>query len=364
MERLKKDDDTLRSDLRSLYEQYGYRSFRMSKFEKYELYSRNKDFLVSDRVITFTDTNGDLMALKPDVTLSIVRSAEFRPGWKQRLYYQENVYRPTGSSRQFKEILQCGLECIGDLDSYDVWEVMTLARRSLKLIAEKNMLCFSHLGILQSLLRVLSAEDEDHDEILKLTAARSSHELEELFRRRGWDQTVLRDLQALLGLSCNVRELPERIRALDIRWIDPEIMRELDELSTLSVADEGVRFDFSVINDIHYYNGIVFQGFVPGLAEKVLSGGRYDSLMARMDRKGAAIGFAIYFGLLEQLRVPRADQADADVLLLYDAATPLTRLKETAEELRKQGLRVSAQRSTAGEGRFTEIRDIRGEKHD
>ena len=41
--------------LRGLYEKYGYRRFKMSKFEEYDLYVRNKDFLISDRMITFTD---------------------------------------------------------------------------------------------------------------------------------------------------------------------------------------------------------------------------------------------------------------------------------------------------------------------
>ena len=60
--------------LRGLYERYGYRRFKMSKFEEYDLYVRNKDFLVSDRMITFTDARGILMALKPDVTLSIIKN--------------------------------------------------------------------------------------------------------------------------------------------------------------------------------------------------------------------------------------------------------------------------------------------------
>ncbi|MBO5926630.1 MAG: hypothetical protein J6Q38_03630, partial [Clostridia bacterium] len=54
--------------LRSLYSGMGYQKYRMSKFEEYDLYVKNKDFLVSDSVITFTDTNGKLLALKPDVT--------------------------------------------------------------------------------------------------------------------------------------------------------------------------------------------------------------------------------------------------------------------------------------------------------
>jgi ATP phosphoribosyltransferase regulatory subunit len=64
--------------LRSLYHRRGYAPYRMSRFEEYELYMKNKDFLRAPEVITFTDVNGKLMALKPDVTLSIVRAS--RPG--------------------------------------------------------------------------------------------------------------------------------------------------------------------------------------------------------------------------------------------------------------------------------------------
>ena len=44
--------------LRALYSENGYTPYRMSKFEEYDLYAGNKDFLVSDNVITFTDTDG------------------------------------------------------------------------------------------------------------------------------------------------------------------------------------------------------------------------------------------------------------------------------------------------------------------
>ena len=113
--------------LRSLYEQYGYARYKMSKFEEYDLYARNKDFLISDSVITFTDTNGRLMALKPDVTLSIVKNSKDIPGTVQKLYYNENVYRVTKGGHSFQEILQVGLECLGDIDEYCICEVLMLA---------------------------------------------------------------------------------------------------------------------------------------------------------------------------------------------------------------------------------------------
>ncbi|MBQ9662443.1 MAG: ATP phosphoribosyltransferase regulatory subunit [Oscillospiraceae bacterium] len=357
-----KEDEKLLYSLRALYRQYGYRSFRMSKFEKYELYARNKDFLVSDRVITFTDTNGDLLALKPDVTLSIVRNASFRPGWKQKLYYHENVYRPSGSDNRFREIMQCGLECIGDLDSYDVCEVLDLAEQSLRLISDNCILSVSHLGILRSLLNALGAEEEQRRELLRLVAARNEHELAALFESRGWDRKLLADLRALLGLSCSLEELPGKLRALEPQWLDQAVWKELEELSLLSRGRQSLaRFDLSVINDIHYYNGIVFQGFIQSVAEKVLSGGRYDSLLERMNRRGRAIGFAIYVGLLEQV-LRRAEEFDADVLVLYDRSVPVTEVQDAVKRLRESGRSVSAQRCT--EGRYREICDLRGgEKH-
>ena len=91
--------------LRALYADSGYEYYRMSKFEEYDFYAKNKDFLVSDNVLTFTDVGGRLMALKPDVTLSIIKGCEAEPKGVRKAYYSENVYRPAADGA-FKEILQ------------------------------------------------------------------------------------------------------------------------------------------------------------------------------------------------------------------------------------------------------------------
>ena len=97
-----KKEERIAFSLRQLYRQYGYLQYKMSKFEEYDLYARNRDYLVSDNVITFTDTNGKLMALKPDVTLSIVRSIKDIPGYVNKYFYNENVYRVSRGSHMYK----------------------------------------------------------------------------------------------------------------------------------------------------------------------------------------------------------------------------------------------------------------------
>ena len=109
-------DKTFREDekaiykLRELYRSYGYSHYRVSKFEEYDLYARNKSFLVSENLLTFTDTNGKLMALKPDVTLSIIKNVVANDEVSYKLYYDERVYRTTSAGDGFREIKQIGLE--------------------------------------------------------------------------------------------------------------------------------------------------------------------------------------------------------------------------------------------------------------
>ena len=132
--------------LRELYRRYGYTQYRMSKFEPYDLYVRNKSFLVSEDILTFTDADGRLMALKPDVTLSIVKDAK-KGGGLQKVCYSENVYRTSPMSRSFREIMQTGLECVGEIDLVAMGEVLLLAAKSLETVSGDYLLDVSHLGL-------------------------------------------------------------------------------------------------------------------------------------------------------------------------------------------------------------------------
>ena len=116
-------------------------------------------------------------------------------------------------------------------------------------------------------------------------------------------------------------------------------------------------------NDIIlYYNGTVFRGFLSGICESVLAGGRYDRLLTRMGRKAGAIGFAIYLDLLEALDRNRSE-LDADVLLLYSEETANEAAKEV-EKLIALGKSVSAQKAIPPKFRYGELVDVRKEAKD
>ncbi len=110
---------------------------------------------------------------------------------------------------------------------------------------------------------------------------------------------------------------------------------------------KNIRLDFSVVNSGKYYDDILFKGFVDGVGEGVLSGGRYDKLLTRMGKKSGAIGFAVYVDLLENLTKTQ-DSKDVDVLVFYGENTPCEKVIQTVQGLVEQGNTVSAQKTKKG----------------
>lgn len=356
--------------LRELYEGYGYNRFPMQRFEEYQLYLENKSFLTSERVLTFTDVNGKLMALKPDVTLSIVKHA--RPGREgvEKLYYNESVYRISPTDHEFTEIGQIGVEYLGDIDFYGVCEVLRLAVESLRMIGLPYVLDMSHMGLSGSLMEDAGMTAPQREAAFALIRQKNVHELSDRLSR--WQIAPLygERLLKLTTLSGPVNATLERAAELAVGAVMKQAISELSKvygvLCALGLGDR-VRLDFSIANDLDYYNGLVFQGYVEGAPRAVLSGGRYDRLMSKLGKAGDGLGFALYLDELTRLlTAPR--EFDADVLALYSGEDDPAKVLSAVETLRAAGLKVLAARQGADSLRVkrvmrfagTEFKEVRG----
>lgn len=337
--------------LRGLYEKYGYRRFKMSKFEAYDLYVRHKDFLVSDRMITFTDSRGVLMALKPDVTLSILKNTREKEPGPRKVYYNETVYRTDRSDETFREIMQTGLECIGDLDLYHIYEVIALAVASLASIHPAYILNVSHLGLVSGFLEAAGVAEADYGPVLSAVRDKNRTALGDFCREKGLSGTVRSLLEKLVTTYGPMDSVLTELAPLCVggkktreAW---EELRRLCDLLKANGLDSRVYLDFSVEGDMRYYSGIVFRGFLQGLAAGVLSGGQYDKMAEKMGKHCGAIGFAIYLNELERLGPARSD-LDADVLVLYNDKTDLDSLTRQVDQLTGSGRRVIARKTPEG----------------
>ena len=349
-DRVFKNEERALYGLRDLYQQYGYACYKVSKFEEYDLYSHNKSFLVSENILTFTDTNGKLMALKPDVTLSIVKNIRADDTATHKLYYNETVYRTSSGSDGFREIMQTGLECIGNIDLYATCEVLSLAQKSLALISDDYILDVSHLGFLTGLIETAGVEPSDSAELLILIGHKNTSAIRAFCNAREISDEMTQAICDITGLYEPLETALERVKSL----VRGEKMQDaygqlcgVLEMMRAYGATERLYLDFSIVNDMSYYNGIIFRGFVNGVPDGILSGGRYDSLLQKMGKKSGAIGFAVYLDLLERLG---GDQAhyDADTLLLYDDSAEPQKVIETANALRESGDTVLVQRGAKG----------------
>ncbi|MBQ3118179.1 MAG: ATP phosphoribosyltransferase regulatory subunit [Clostridia bacterium] len=327
--------------LRELYSKYGYAQFKMSKFEEYDLYVKNKDFLVSDSVITFNDTNGKLLALKPDVTLSIIKNSTDSSG-VQKLYYNENVYRVSKNTHSFKEIMQTGLECIGNIGTYNICEVVTLAAKSLSAISDKFVLDISHMGLISSVLAEIN--DDVKTQILKFISEKNTHDLISLCDNEGVDSKTI---VSLINVNGTVDEIKEKLLAIPFPESAADALEEIFTIANIlenTQDKDKIHFDFSIVNDMNYYSGIVFKGYIEGIPTGILSGGRYDLLMNKMGKKSGAIGFAVYLDFLERF-MEETKEYDTDILLLYNDTDKLAEVLKTVDTLTTQGNRVLAEKT-------------------
>ena len=326
-------------ELNRLYERYGYKKFKMSKFEPYELYVENKNFLNSNQVISFTDLDGELLALKPDVTLSVMKSGL----GKGRIYYNENVYRP--KDRHFRESAQAGIEYIGKLTAYAEAEVISLAVKSLKLFSDEIRIRISDVGLLSDIFEKLRLTDTGR--ILRLFETKNVAELDVLVSAGEIDENKAEILKNLINLYLpfgeGVKRLAEGSLTGGLFGEDNVIIARLKELAAALKAFnviDNIYLDFSVINSMDYYNGIIFQGAIEGLPFTALSGGRYDKLAAKMGKDAGAIGVALDLSLVEAYKEEVSDKA-LDYIIIYDEKKDdITKAVEVVERLIKEGYKV------------------------
>ena len=328
--------------LRSLYETYGYRKYRMGRFEEYGLYAANRSFLPSEHILTFTDLDGRLMALKPDITLGIAKNTKAGRDFCEKVYYIESVYRESKESHTYKEISQMGLECMGGVDSFVITEVVGLAVQTLAAFGQDYVLKLSGMDFVAGLLEELGVGRRAKRQLLEALRAKNRSGLEAACEEAGLGERESERVLALLSLYGDFRTVIAQAGTI----ADSPAMKEaLERLSLVCEAlkadglGERIRLDFTMIQDMEYYNGIIFQGYLDGLARHVLS---------------SAIGFALYLDEFNWLPERRAEY-DLEALVLYDGTADPALLGRAVKELRGKGLRVRVERAVPGELRFGQI---------
>ncbi len=312
-------EEKLPIKLRALYRKYGYQIYKMSDFESYDLYRENKNFLSGNTVLTFTDIDGELMALKPDVTLSIAKDIKKEEKTK-KLFYSEHVFRPLHGANKFVEIKQMGLEYIGADSGYAEAEVVFLAAESLRAISEDYFLGISHMGYVSALMDSLVIDERVREELIFAIRRKSIGDMMLALAGVNISEAQKSAVQVLVDLPADI---DNALAMMQEKSLNSGMVNAVNELKTLLAScrewgiDSQLRIELSLINDLEYYTGIVFQGYIKGIPRAVLSGGRYDGLLQRFGKSQPALGFALYLNEIRDA-ISKPVSYDVDTLLIYD----------------------------------------------
>ena len=347
-------EDRLSSELSKLYQSRGYQKFKMGSFEEYSMYLDNKDFLISKNVITFGGLDGRLLALRPDVTLSIIKNV--KTDETSKLFYNEKVYRAVGE--EYKEVSQTGVEVIGDIDLVTEAEITTLILSTLDKVGKRYLLDISHMGFVEGLIDSFEVSIEDKQKLYTLLKTKNVHDvLKEVSTLGEENAKLFAKLLSIGGAMQNAVKDAEEICVNDKMKDALASLKDLFNVLKLTGQDKCVNINFSIVNNADYYNGIIFNGYIEGIPHAVLSGGRYDKLVNKFEKKAGAIGFALYLG--EIVRYFNENQDETDALIIYgeDAVCALN----IANEFIAKGLSVRLA-STKVSGLFKKIYRIENGK--
>ncbi|PTY41089.1 ATP phosphoribosyltransferase regulatory subunit [Brachyspira hampsonii] len=343
------NENNIASKLTKIYEQYGYKKIKLSKFEDYNLYNNYKDFLQTEHILTFMNLNGNLQSLRPDVTLSIVKKVlKDNNKYTNKIYYIEDIYKIDSVSNEYEEIQQLGVEIIGTLSTYSNLEIISMAIDSLKSINDEYILEISSIDFMFALIDELNLDEDKKLEILNFIYSKNKHDLEKILICNNINDQYKNYIISLIDLCGDYKEILKKIESI---IINDKMQKAYNELKMLSAVFENydnfdkILLDFSIESKLGYYNGIIFKGYIKESNDAVLSGGRYDKLLAKFNahtrndkNKKNAIGFAVYMDKLYTSDIDK-NEYDFDILILYKNGDEKILLSKV-QSLIKEGKKV------------------------
>ena len=333
--------DLVLLNIRKIYDSYGYKKISLPSFEEYDLYNENKDF-IDRNVLTVMSPNGKLLALRPDITLSVAKKVSKDQSLKySKIYYQENTYNLT-KYVGYEEDEQLGIELIGKESTFLDFEIINLAVKSLDIINKKSMIVLSHAGFISSVFENFDLEYEIKEQILDCINRKNSHDIQKILKRNEHiSENVKKLIYKIPELSGNLENIEKELLKYEINDNTKKILSELKQLNSLLMKfykKSKIIFDFSVVKNLNYYNGIILQGYIEDFPNVILTGGRYDKLFEKFGVDTGAVGFAILTDGLKGY-YKDTDKKDFEVLIAYDNSD-FEKLVEIVNDFQKKGLRV------------------------
>ena len=291
---------TVQNQLHHTLHLYGYQDIQTPTFEYMDVFREEIGTISSRELYKFFDREGNILALRPDITPSIARAAATLFEYEEfpiRLCYIGNTFINHSSYQgRLKENTQLGAELIGE-DSIEAdAEMIAMLVDGLKQVGLKEFqVNIGHVDYLCALLESSGLQEEIKAEIYTLIANRNYFGVDEILDREGTESSIKEAFQILPELVGGVEVLRKAATITTHPKAKSAIVRLLKIYVLLQLygVEEHVTFDLSMSGSYGYYSGIIFRAYTYGTGDAVVRGGRYDHLLEKYGRSTPSIGFAI-----------------------------------------------------------------------
>ena len=297
----------------SVFQGWNYEEVITPSVDYYDLFEQGMGEREAQRGFRFTDNDGRLLALRPDVTSSVARmvatllSDRPRP---LRFCYAAPVFRQqTQSHAEWRrENTQLGCELIGSEGKLADLEVLRLAAEILSRLELRSSYCITinNVEIFNGVAAHLNLESRAREQLRRLIDTRQGAELQQFLQDCGDSEAraFLRPTQ-LTGK----RDVIQAARELITNARSVAALDSLEELWT-AIESHGLEDSFEIdlgdVSSLDYYTGLSLKVFVHGLGSSVGRGGRYDGLTGSFGRAEPAVGFVLNLDALTEVLGRRA----------------------------------------------------------
>jgi histidyl-tRNA synthetase len=262
--------------MREACHRFGFGEVVTPTFEHSELFKLRSGPQVVDEMYVFKDKGDREMALRPEITASVIRyfvnelSTSPRP---LKFYYVGNCFRyENPQSGRYREFFQLGAELIGNKNPETDAEVIALAVNCIRAAGLENFVVrIGHIGVLKSLVQSEIKDEATVADILRMLDKEDFDALGEMFDARALPRVLFDKITAIAEIKGEVEQL-NNLEQSEVT----DYIREIFSVLKIYGLEE-CQLDLGIVRGLDYYTGMVFEIDAPNLgAEKqVMGGGSY-----------------------------------------------------------------------------------------
>lgn len=338
----------IENTLLDLFKKRGYSEMITPGVEFFDVFNQKTRYFSQEALYKLTDGKGRLLVMRPDSTMPIARVVATRlrdAVLPLKLCYNQTVYRNESTLKgRSDELVQAGIELIGSQTKMADLEVISTAMDSLSAFGMEFSLELGHIGVFRALVDKLEADDKEKDYIRKLIQSKNFPALNDFLDAFGNNPVTaaLKKLPALFGGEEVFDKAEELIPDENVTYILDELRDIYRNAAELCNGEGNITVDLGLVNKTDYYTGLIIKGYLKGHGDEVISGGRYDKLIAEFGYDIPAVGFAVNINaiskVIERNGILPAVQG-ADVIVYAEEGCEVEALKK-AKELREEGMIV------------------------